>query len=110
MWFTPLDYRPSCPILETAASGPDSRSTSNPSSSRTGTPSCRALSYLLPGESPTTTNDVFLLTDPLTLPPRSWTAAAAASRLWRGGGGGGAAGGAGKGAGASARPPPAPGA
>src|SRR3954454_12851177 len=64
-----------------ASSGPASSSTRKPSSSRTATPSCTALSYLLPGESPTTTNDVFLLTEPLTLPPRSWTAAVAASLL-----------------------------
>src|SRR5437763_17056343 len=61
-----------------ADSAPRSSRTRKPSSSRTGTPSCIALSYLLPGESPTTTNDVFLLTEPLILPPRSCTAAVAA--------------------------------
>ena len=64
-----------------AASGPCSSSTRKPSSSRIGALTCTALSYLLPGSAPTTTKPVFLLTDPVTLPPRSWIAAVAWSRL-----------------------------
>ena len=42
----------------------------SPASSSTGTFSAIALSYLLPGLSPTTTKPVFFDTEPLTLPPR----------------------------------------
>src|SRR4029453_17829446 len=63
-----------------AASGPSSSSTASPSASSTGTPSCRALSYFDPGDSPTTTNDVFFDTELDTLPPRDWMAAVASSR------------------------------
>jgi hypothetical protein len=39
------------------------------------------LSYFDPGESPATTNEVFLETEPETLPPREVIASAAESRL-----------------------------
>src|SRR4051812_33726426 len=65
-----------------AASGPFSSRTANPASSRRGTPSLTALSYLDPGLSPKTTNPVFLDTELDTLPPRACTAAVAESRLW----------------------------
>src|SRR5207248_5564294 len=67
----------------TTASGPPSSSRSNASSSRIRTPRLSALSYFDPGESPTTTYEVFLLTEPPTLPPRDWTASVAESRLCR---------------------------
>src|SRR5262245_58189890 len=63
-----------------AASGPRSRSTRRPSSSRTGTPSETALSYLDPGDSPATRKSVFLETEPVTLPPRSPSASLTSSR------------------------------
>ena len=52
-----------------AASGPSANNTLKPSSSRTGTFRETALSYLEPGESPTTTKPVFFDTEPETLPP-----------------------------------------
>ena len=55
----------------------------SPSSSRTGTFSCIALSYFEPGLSPTTTNDVFLETEPVTFAPRLCRASFAPSRVWR---------------------------
>src|SRR4051794_6216539 len=64
-----------------AAAAPWERSWAKPLSSRTGTPRLSALSALLPGASPTTTYDVLLETEPVTLPPSAWTAAAAPSRL-----------------------------
>ena len=48
---------------------------------RTGTSSCTALSYLEPGDSPTTTKEVFFDTEPATLPPREVIASAAESRV-----------------------------
>src|ERR1039458_6782334 len=63
-----------------AAAGPLSSSTRKEASSRTGTPSVSALSYLLPGLSPAIRNAVFLDTDEVTFPPRACTAAAASSR------------------------------
>src|SRR3954463_6226504 len=51
------------------ASGPDSSRRRKPSSSSTGTPSCTALSYLLPGDSRAMTKEFFLLPEPLTFPP-----------------------------------------
>ena len=71
------------PIVATsrAASGPSASSTAKPSSSRIGALTCTALSYLLPGSAPTTTKPVFFDTEPVTLPPRSWMAAVAWSRL-----------------------------
>ena len=50
--------------------GRRSSSTSNPASSRIGTPSCSALSALEPACSPTTTKSVFFETDDAALPPR----------------------------------------
>ena len=52
-----------------------------PSSSRIGTFSSTALACLLPGESPTTTKEVFFDTELADLPPRLAMAAAASSRL-----------------------------
>src|SRR6185503_7643468 len=54
-----------------AASGPSSNSTWKPASSRIGTFSCTALACLLPGDSPTTTNEVFFDTELADLPPRT---------------------------------------
>src|SRR3954453_17986309 len=51
-------------LFQVVASGPASSRRRKPSSSSTGTPSCTALSYLLPGASPAMTKEVFLLTDP----------------------------------------------
>ena len=48
---------------------------------RIGTLSSTALSYFEPGESPTTTNEVFFDTEPATLPPREVIASAAVSRV-----------------------------
>src|SRR6185437_13370594 len=53
-----------------AASGPSASSTAKPAGARPGTPTCSALSYLEPGLSPATTNEVFFDTEPVTLPPR----------------------------------------
>ncbi|CAM5708333.1 hypothetical protein SVIOM74S_02061 [Streptomyces violarus] len=53
-----------------AASGPCSSRTPKPSSFRTGTFSCIALSYFDPGLSPTTTNHAFFETEPVTFAPR----------------------------------------
>src|SRR5664279_2509575 len=70
------------PICATclAASGPDSSSIRKPASSRIGTLSDTALSYLLPGFSPTTTKAVLDDTDPAALAPRSSNSALASSR------------------------------
>src|SRR6266540_5613857 len=63
-----------------AASGPSVSSAVNPASSRIGTFSVTAFSYLDPGDSPTTTKSVFFDTLPLALPPRTLIASAASSR------------------------------
>src|SRR6185437_5218314 len=70
------------PICATsrARSGPSFSSTRKPSSSRIGTSSETALSYLDPGASPTTTNAVLAEIDPAALAPRSSSAAFASSR------------------------------
>src|SRR5438094_931910 len=52
----------------------------NSSSVMTGTPSCLALSSLLPASSPARTKSVFLLTLPLARPPCFWIAAWISSR------------------------------
>jgi hypothetical protein len=65
-----------------AASGPCSSSTSKASAPlSTGTFSSRALSYLDPGASPTTTKLVFFETELATLPPREVIASVAESRV-----------------------------
>ena len=65
-----------------AASGPRSSRTSNASApDRIGTFNSTALSYFDPGDSPTTTKDVFLETELATLPPRDVIASAAVSRV-----------------------------
>src|SRR3984957_11331229 len=64
-----------------AASGPWSSRTRKAASSRIGTPSSTALSYLEPAFSPATTKLVFLDTEEVTLPPACRTASAASSRL-----------------------------
>ena len=61
--------------------GPAPSSTRKPASSRTGTFSSTALACLLPGDSPTTTNEVFFDTELADLPPRAVIASAASSRL-----------------------------
>jgi hypothetical protein len=63
-----------------AASGPSLSNTSNPASSSTGTLSATAFSYLVPGDSPTTTKSVFFDTLELDRPPRPVMASAAPSR------------------------------
>ena len=62
-----------------AASGPPVSSARNPPSSRTGSPSSTALSYLDPAFSPATTKFVFFDTEDDTLPPAARTASAASS-------------------------------
>src|ERR1051326_1800933 len=72
---------PASATVAAAASGPDSSKTLNPASSRTLTPRVNALSYLVPGFSPTTTNEVFFDTEPLTFAPRRVSSSAAPSRV-----------------------------
>src|SRR6266571_3218161 len=76
-------YPPCAPAATfRAASGPWLSSSSNPASESTGTPNWTALSYFDPGLSPATTKSVFFDTDPVTFPPRSWTASFAESLLY----------------------------
>src|SRR3954467_3081866 len=60
-------------LVQLTASGPATSRRRKPSSSRTATPTSAALSYLLPRASRARTKEVFLLTEPLTFPPRSCT-------------------------------------
>ena len=75
-----FSFRTSVRARSAAASGPSSRSTRKPSSSRIGTFNDTALSYFDPGVSPTTTKLVFFDTLPVTLPPRAVIASVASSR------------------------------
>src|SRR6185437_8171972 len=63
-----------------AGGGPSASRRTKPASSRIGTPSCSALSALVPAFSPTTTKSVFFDTEPEALPPRLRTASFASSR------------------------------
>ena len=58
-----------------------SSSASRPASSSTGTPSFSALASLEPGDAPATTYDVFLDTEPVTLPPAAMIRSWASSRV-----------------------------
>src|SRR5699024_6419865 len=64
-----------------AASAPCSSRTAKPSASRIGRFRLTALSYLDPGESPTTTKSVFLDTEEADLPPRDTIASVIESRV-----------------------------